>query len=114
MGQINSNTKNKGLSLLIAVLFTLNLLSVLPINAYHVEHDGVTHSVTIGIEDFSHEQDRATHDSAEHCGMASCSVTLSKVIGVTDKLNDIRVVYVIVSNSLSSISHTPPGRPPLA
>ncbi len=113
MEKPKASLKVRSVSVLIALLFALNLLSVIPISENHPKDNGITHSVTIKHDDFAHDQDRQVHDHVEHCGMASCAIAFNNFD--TNSVNhfNVKARYLITDIVLDTLHHTPPGRPPL-
>jgi len=113
MGKPRTSLMVRGLSGLIALLFALNLLSVIPISENHPKDNGITHSASMKIEDSAHKHKKQIHDHVEHCGMVSCAIAFSDFNSLTVNYFDVIARFQIINTKLNTLHHTPSGRPPI-
>jgi hypothetical protein len=113
MEQAKTSLKVRSISIFIALLFALNLLSVIPTSENHPKDNGVTHTLATEFKDLSHSQEKQAHDHLENCGMASCTIALSDFFNVGTSLFNFKAQYLMMDTKLDTLHHAPPGRPPL-
>ncbi|MBL4665962.1 MAG: hypothetical protein JKY04_01195 [Sneathiella sp.] len=104
----------KSVSILIALLFLFNLFATLPLSLQHSKDNGSKHSISTELFDPSQSQIINEHQNIEHCGMASCAVTLTEFIQVLTISHGEKMAFSVSEMALNSLIHAPPGRPPLA
>lgn len=112
-GQTQTNRVVRGMSILIALLFAFNLLSVIPTSENHPKDNGITHTIATELADLAHSPDKQVHDHVEHCGMSSCTIALSHFNDTSIRIDEIKTRFLITETKLTSLHHAPPGRPPL-
>lgn len=102
------------LSIMIVLLFLFNLFAVLPLSLQHSKDNGVTHSISTELSDQPQSQIINEHQNIEHCGMASCAVTLTEFVQVFTISHGEKMAFSDSEIALNTLSYAPPGRPPSA
>lgn len=101
------------MGIFVALLFLFNLFAVVPNSIQHPKEDGVSHSISAEVVDFSKSHEKDRHDHIEHCGMASCTIAFIDIASNTKVISATKTRFALSHTVLETLHHAPPGRPPL-
>jgi hypothetical protein len=104
----------KSVSAFVALLFLFNLFTSMPmLMQFHDESDSV-HFVASDLDPSSVTEKKDLHNNMEHCGMTSCSITLSNEQPVKAATFLQKTLFSFSKSELESLYRAPPSRPPSA